>query len=189
MAKENEVAILDINRKQVIRRLHELKARHVGVYRFKRIEFLLKGDVNGSHSWARVRTDGKETTVTVKETQGKGGFTSTNEHEIKTDNFRETIRIITKLIDPKLIIYFENERDAYLLGNAYITIDKWPRIPAFVEIEAPLMKNVRATYKLLGIQGMFVGNAPIHDIYKLYGLDFRKVMAENRGKLKALLTR
>lgn len=187
MNKENEIEILDINRKDVTDRLKEMKARHVGHHRFRRIEFLLKGNVKGSHSWGRVRTDGDKTTITLKEMKGKGGFTSMDEYEISTNDFGEASRIMTKIINPKILLYFENERDAYMLGKAYVTIDKWPGIPAFIEIEAPSMKIVKDTYKRLRIKGRFVGNSPIHKVYELYGLDFKKVMAKNEPKLRSLL--
>jgi adenylate cyclase, class 2 len=187
MGTENEIEILDVKRNDVVKRLKELKAKHVGNHKFKRIEFLLKGDVHGGHSWGRIRTDGKETTITLKETKGKQGFSSMKEYEIKTDDFEEAVRIMTKIINTKILLYFENEREAYRLGNSYITIDKWPEIPHFVEIEAPSLKEVRETYKKLKIEGKFVGNAPIHKIYSLYNLDFKKVMGKNKTKLKKLM--
>lgn len=157
-----------------------------GSHRFRRIEFLIGGDVHGRHSWARVRTDGGETTITLKETQGGAGFTSMKEYEVKADDFEEAVRIMGRLTRSK-VIYFENERDAYFLGDAYVTIDKWPGIPALVEIEAPTMKKVRDAYKTLGIKGRFAGNTTIHKIYRMYGLDFRKVMGKNAPKLRKML--
>ncbi len=172
----------------MLKRLKELRVKHTGRYKFRRIEFLLKGNIKGSHSWGRVRTDGKDTTITIKEMLGKGGYNPMNEYEIKTNNFSETVKIITKLINSKLVIYFENDRDAYLLGKAHITIDKWPGIPPFIEIEAPSMPIVKAIYKKLKVKGRFIGNSPIHKIYELYGLNFREVMKKNAPKLKKLLS-
>ncbi|VVB77386.1 Uncharacterised protein [uncultured archaeon] len=186
MGKESEIEILDIDKAEVTRRLAELRARHEGVHRFRRIEFLLGGDSNGAHSWGRVRTNGKETTITVKEMSGRGGFSSMKEFEVTADDFSEAVRIMSRLIDPKAMLYFENERDAYWLGDAYVTIDKWPEIPAYLEIEAPSMASVKKARALLGVKGKFVGNANIHKIYESYGLDFRKVMAKNGPKLAKL---
>lgn len=188
MGEEHEIVILDIKRKEVLSRLRKLKARHVGTRNFKRIEFLLKGDIHRGHSWGRVRTDGKETTITLKETQGKGGFTPMKEYEVTADNFGEAARIMTKLVAPKILLYFENERDAYVLGKAQITIDKWPAIPAYVEIEAPSMAEVKRAYKRIDISGRFIGNISIHKIYESYGLNFEKVMAKNKPKLDRLLS-
>jgi adenylate cyclase class 2 len=186
MGKENEIAILDIDKSKVIKRLKELKFKPLGKSRFKRIEFMLDGDLGSGHSWIRVRTDGKETTITFKEMKGEGGFAAMDEFEVKASSFTDSVKIMSKLADSK-IVYFENERDAYMLGHAYVTIDKWPQIPAFVEIEAPSIKTLKETYKLLKIKGKFVGNASIHNIYKQYGLNFEDVVSKNKPKLKKLL--
>jgi adenylate cyclase class 2 len=186
---EHEITILDVKRSEVLARLRKLKARHIGSHKFRRVEFLVKGNVGGGHSWGRVRTNGKETTITLKETQGKGGFTSMKEYEVKADNFEEAARIMTRLVGSRIVVYFENERDAYRLGDAQVTIDKWPEIPAYVEIEAPSMAAVKKAYKRLNITGKFVGNISIHKIYGHYGLSFEKVMAKNRPKLNRLLGR
>ncbi len=187
MGKESEVAILDIDRKEVARRLRELHAKRTGTYAFRRMEFLLRGSVKGTHSWGRVRTDGKETTITLKEMHGKGGFTSMNEYEVGVDDFEEAMRMMDRLVRPKLATYFENTREAYSLGRAQVTIDKWPEIPAFVEIEAPTMDEVKKAYRLLGIKGRLVGNSPIHKIYDLYGLKFKEVMSKNEPELRRIL--
>ena len=186
MSKEREIVILDIERKEVIKRLKELTARHIGEYKFKRIEFMLDGDIGSGHSWVRVRTDGKSATITLKETKGEGGFGAMEEYEVKTDNFADTVRIMSKIAKTK-IIYFENWKRRHMLKQAYITIDKWPGIPAFVEIEAPSMKILKETYKRLGIKGKFFGTASIDRIYKNYGLNFRKVVERNEPELKRLL--
>ncbi len=175
-----------MNRKEVVGRLRQLGAKRLGTHRFRRIEFLLGGNIKNSHSWVRVRTDGKKTTVTLKEQYGIGGFAPMGEYEVNVDNFREMVNIMSKLTKSKLL-YFENSREAYLLNGSNVTIDKWPFIPTFVEIESPSTKKLRETYKMLKISGNFVGNSPIHKIYGKYGLDFRKAMDRNQPKLRKLL--
>ncbi len=186
MAKEREIMILDVKRSQVIARLKRLGAKHVGDHRFRRMEFMLDGKIGAGHAWVRVRTDGTATTLTLKEMHKKGGFTPMSEYEVKTNDFRETLRIMSRLAR-KECIYFENSREAYSLWGAYITLDKWPGIPLYVEIEAPTDSRLRQVYKKLAIEGKFAGNAAIHDVYKRYGLDFEKVARANSGKLKELL--
>lgn len=188
MGKENEIEILDIDKKQVIKRLNELGAKYLGKSRFKRIEFMLDGDIGSGHSWVRVRTDGKDTTITLKEMEAEKDFGTMGEWEIKTNKFLDAVKIMSKITDSKLV-YFENDRDAYILENTYITIDKWPEIPVFLEIEAPSIKKLKEMYKRLKIKGKFFGSASIDSIYKNYGLDFRKVVEKNESKLKKLLAK
>jgi adenylate cyclase class 2 len=186
MGRESEIEILDVRRDEVVRRLRELRAKHEGVHKFRRMEFLIEGDSHGRHSWVRVRTDGKETTITLKETRGRSGFSSMKEYEVEVSDFEEALRIMGRLSGTKPL-YFENERDAYRLGDAQVTIDKWPGIPEFVEIEAPTMGRVREVYKKLGIGGTLIGNEPIHKTYERYGLEFRATMSKNEPKLRRIL--
>ena len=180
MAKEHEIDILEINKPEAARRLRKLGATYRGHLRYRRIEFLIDGKVGGGHSWARVRTDGKETTITVKRFRGK--HLPMDEHEISTGNFEDAVRLMSKLTRSK-IFYFENERDVYELGGATITIDKWPLIPPFMEIEGKSMAQVKSLYNRLGIGGEMVGNATMDSIFKRYGLDFRKEMSKKQEEL------
>jgi adenylate cyclase, class 2 len=189
VANENEIMVLDVKKSQVVGKLKKLNAKPVGKYHFKRIEFLLDGDAHGKHSWGRVRSDGKNTTITLKEMTGSGSFKSMEEYEIKTDNFENAVKVICKITKSKHITYFENQRDAYQLGRTSVTIDKWPKIPYFVEIEAPSMKIAKQTYKKLQINGKLIANTSIHKIYENYGLEFRKVMSKNDNKLKRLINK
>lgn len=187
MSKENEIAVLDINRTKVLAKLKKLGARHEGKHNFKRIEFLINGNVKGSHSWGRVRTDGKTTTITIKWLDGNSKFSPMDEFEIKTNDFKDSVKLMSKLVNPESFLYFENVRTAYRLGNSYITLDKWPGIPLFLEVEAPSTGIARSIYKKLGVKGKFVGNVSIHKIYESYRLDFVEVMKENNPKIKKLL--
>lgn len=186
MAKECEIEVLDINAAAVSRRLRELGARFEGRYGFRRVEFMVNGKGSGTHSWMRVRTDGRKTTVTLKEIDGTSRMSPMVEHEMEASDFATAVRIMTRLARSRPF-YFENTRRAYRLGKTYVTIDKWPRIPSFLEIEAPSMKDAMSLYRRMGVSGRFVGNIPIHKVYSSYGLDFRETMGKNDTKLKALL--
>ncbi len=186
MPKEYEVDILNINREEAVARLNELGAKHVGTHHFRRMEFRLEGDSDAGHSWIRVRTDGKKTTLTMK-TYNLGGFNPMDEYEVETGGFEDTIRIMSRLAKSRCI-YFENDRDAYRLDDLYITLDKWPEIPLFMEIEAPDEAKLRAAAAMIGIKGELIGNCVINDVYKRYGLTFLEVVGKNDHKLKELLS-
>ena len=185
MGKELEVAILNVDEKEVRRRLTELNAMHTGQYNFSRVELMLEGEIGSGKSWIRVRTDGKETTMTFKRMEGEGDFAPMEEYEVKTDNFVNTVKILNSISNK--LSYFENERDAYTLDSTYITIDKWPEIPTFVEIEAPTVKKLKEINERLGIRGDFVGNVSIDSIYRSYGKDFKAIVEKNRSRLMRLL--
>ncbi|MDE1865722.1 MAG: CYTH domain-containing protein [Candidatus Micrarchaeota archaeon] len=184
MAKEHEIDILEVDRAEAARRLKQLGADYNGHVRYRRIEWLIGGRIGKMHSWGRVRTDGKNTTITVKRFRGK--HLPMDEHEISANSFEEAVRLVSRLTRSK-IFYFENERDIYRLDGATITLDKWPLVPLFMEIESRSMSHANELYKRLGIKGELVGNATIDSIFKRYGLDFRKEMSRNNGKLERIL--
>ena len=184
MAKEHEIDILEIDRQEATKRLRQLGAVYKGHLQYRRIEFLLGGKVGSKHSWGRVRTDGRKTTITVKRFRGK--HLPMDEHEIVTDNFEEAVKLMSRMTRSR-IFYFENERDRYELDGATITLDKWPRVPLFMEIESRSMGHAKELYKKLGIKGEMVGNATIDSIFKRYGFDFRKEMRKNDPKLRRII--
>jgi adenylate cyclase class IV len=186
MAKECEVDILDIDKGAAERRLREMGAKYKGHTKFRRIEFLIGRKRAGPHSWARVRTDGRVTTITVKRFRGKR--LPMEEHEVEVGDFESAVRVMGKLTRSELS-YFENERDSYELGRAKITIDKWPGIPHLIEIEGPSMAYVKNLHKKLGITGEFRGNAHLDSVYKRYKLNFKDVVAKDQSRLRKILDR
>jgi len=121
MAKEHEIDILDVDKREVERRLRKLGARYNGHTRFRRIEFVVGGDIKKHHSWVRVRTDGRKTVITFKQMKGKNQ--PMEEREVTVDSFGDAVRIMSRLARSR-VMYFENERDSYEFGGAKITIDK-----------------------------------------------------------------
>ena len=55
MGKELEVAILNVDEKEVRRRLTELNAMHTGQYNFSRVELMLEGEIGRGKSQIRVK--------------------------------------------------------------------------------------------------------------------------------------
>lgn len=182
MAKEIELKIMDVDKGEVLKRLKSLGARHIGTYDFRRIIFVLD---KSKSKWLRVRTDGKKHTLTMKVRTGGARLTGTEEYEVEVSDFVETARMLCKIYkDP---LYEENKRIEYSLKGAQVTIDKWPEIPWFVEIEAKRADEVRKVQKLLHIKGRPVGNISAADGYRMYGLNLFKIAGRNRAKLDRLI--
>ncbi len=184
MGKEHEIMICGVDRDGVIGKLKEIGAEFRGKFEFKRVEFMVDGEPGAGHSWIRIRTDGTKTTLALKH------FYSDNEamdeYEVKTNDFKETVKIMSKLANSE-ILYFETSREAYALGDVQITIDKWPEIPHFVEIEAPSNERLQKARAEIAISGKFAGNAAINEVYRMYGLDFADTVRKNSSKMAELL--
>jgi adenylate cyclase class 2 len=184
VAKEHEIVVIDIDKQEVERKLKSSGAKYKGHSEYRRIEFLIGGKRARKHSWGRVRTDGKETTITVKRYISKQ--LPMEEHEISVENFEETVRLISKITLSKPC-YFENSRDLYIYKKAKVTIDKWPGIPHYIEIEGPSMAYVKKLYEDMKIKGSFIGNPTLEDVYDRYGLKFSRVVEKDQVKLRKIL--
>ena len=182
MVKEIELRITDIDVKQAKRRLREAGARHIAYKKLTRFEIRLVNTPKLKR-WLRVRTDGKKTTFTMKENRGL----KENVHEFETEveDFRTMGRILLAAFPGNLKAFIESTRDIYALDGTEITIDKWPEIPHFMEIEGKSRAQVNAVYRKLKIAGKPVGN--IWDIYRLYGLSFAKVNVKSDSAVRKLL--
>ena len=69
------------------------------------MEFLVSRNRKGAHSWARVRTDGKRTHITLKETKGNSDFEPMEEQEVLASDFERAVKIMSKLARSKAIYF------------------------------------------------------------------------------------
>ena len=82
--------------------------------------------------FVRLRDEGERVTLTYKRMTEEGVL----EEEERVESFKVTRRLLEHM---RLIFssYQENFRTTYTLDEAVITLDEWPGIPPFLEIEAP----------------------------------------------------
>ncbi|MCL4389151.1 MAG: CYTH domain-containing protein [Candidatus Marsarchaeota archaeon] len=182
--KEIELKIIGIDRKEAVLRLNEIGAKKRGTHHFKRIIGYLI-DRPGMQSWIRLRTDGKTTTITLKEQRG-AGLNQTDEYEINVSDFKEAAMIMCRLF--KELLYEETTRTEYLFEGASITIDQWPGLPLIMEIEGKDQEQVKTIYKKLKISGRPIGNISSSKVYKLYGKDISKISKHvSKGNIKRFI--
>lgn len=121
------------------------------------------------NSWIRLRTNGIETTLTIKEI-ANAKIDGTKECEIVVSDFNTTDELLNKLG------YFarskqENRRIRYMLDNVEIDIDFWPLIPTYVEFEAPTQQDIENVCNKLGIDFNTLTTMDVNAIYTHYGYD------------------
>ena len=184
VVKEIELRIVGIDKSAITRRLRSIGAKHVAFRRFKRLEVRLVNTPEFKR-WLRLRSDGKSAIFTMKENHGRKE--NVHEYSVGVKDFDAMGMIMIRSFSKNLKAYLESERDEWKLDGTEITIDKWPRIPHFMEIEGRSKAQVRKVYKKIGSPGKPIGN--IWDVYRLYGLSFAKVArASNSTILKKLRT-
>lgn len=167
---EIETKIADIDRKALEKQFKANKVKFLENVSFKRWVFVLSHK-NGKDEFIRVRTDGKKTTLTYKLRKGKG-LRNTEEIETEVESFDETVEILSRLIKEKY--YQESTREIYSYKRVEITINKWPRIPEYMEIEGPGAKEIYGCIRDLKIEGKVLGNIGIAKLYEYYGKSIRK---------------
>ncbi len=115
---EYEIRVLEIDKKEIIKKLESLKAKKVFnnlqqryVYDFKPKE---------ENRWLRLRTNGVKTTLTIKDVSKKS-IDGTKELEIIVDDFEKTNMILKELgYIPKG--YQENKRLQYNLNGVKLIL-------------------------------------------------------------------
>lgn len=153
--------------------LKELGARSLGVLEFKRAVL----DVNplNPNKWIRVRTDGKVTTLAVKE-RISSEADGTSETELETEDFDKTLDILLALQGLRPRSIQENRRDLYQLAEAEVSIDTWPLIGDVLEIEALNEAVITEAAEKLGIEKSALTGMTVEQYYlEKLGVDVKTI--------------
>jgi len=182
MAQEFETKILNINVLEIEKKLIDLGAKKQPEVLMKRWVFVI--DPN-NYEWIRLRDNGHKTTITYKKKTGTA-ISQTEEIEVEVDDFEKTVEILSK-IKFKEKYYQENKRKLFILKDIEFTIDTWPLIPTYLEIESLNEEKVKQGLSLLKLDDKDVGNLSVKDVYLKYNIDlhsYPELKFENRKKFK-----
>lgn len=169
MNYEREVTILDIDEKDFIKKLLDNGAVKESEYLQRRYTYDFK-PVN-PNKWIRLRTNGEKTTLTIKEIKNKNTIDGTLEMETIVGNF-DIMNDILKELGYTYRNYQENYRKVYIMGGAEISIDSWPLIPTYVEIEGKTNQDVLNVLEKLGYSLEDTTTLDVTSIYnEVYGID------------------
>ena len=155
---EYEVRVLEIDVLNFQKKLEELGA----VKKWERLQKRYTYDFTPKrdNSWVRLRTNGEETTLTIKTVVDKNDLGGTQEHEVVVSDF-EKMNDILEMLGYKHRNYQENKRIRYILDEVEIDIDTWPKIPTYLEIEGA---SEEAVYHVLEVLGFNKGDATTMDM-------------------------
>ncbi len=167
MNTEYEVRVLEINHDEMVKKLESLNAE----FRFSSLQQRLVYDLKPKqeNKWIRLRTDGKKTTLTIKDLQAKS-IDGTKELEIIVDDF-DKANLILEELGFKNRGFQQNKRTQYILDGVEIDLDRWPLIPEYMEIEGKDEKSVYDTLDKLGINKEDIVTLDVASIYDHYGFD------------------
>ncbi|PIX99662.1 adenylate cyclase, partial [bacterium (Candidatus Howlettbacteria) CG_4_10_14_3_um_filter_37_10] len=174
MDQEFETHVLEINEEEIANKLRKLGAKEDSEVFQKRWVFNI-GNTGESckGEWIRLRQVGDKTELTYKNKSGKG-MSETEEIEVEVSDFEKTAKLLSKL-NCNGLYYQENKRRMFKLDGIEFTIDSWPMIPTYLEVEADNEEKVKEGIKLLGLEGKDSGHLGTLTIYKKYGIDLHSI--------------
>ena len=147
MKSEYEIRFLDIDKDKLIKKLEEIGADFIGDWLQKRYVYDFNPKLK--NKWIRLRTNGEESTLTIKEIIDNK-MDGTKELEIVVSDFENTNKILEELGYFARSIQM-NKRRRYILDEVEIDIDTWPGINTYVEFEGKDEESIRNLVQKLGI--------------------------------------
>jgi adenylate cyclase, class 2 len=116
--------------------------------------------------WIRVRDEGERTTLAYKQLDDRT-LHGTKEIEVVVSDFQKSCDFLGAIgLEAKS--YQETKREKWRLGNVEITIDTWPWIPSFVEIEALSENDLKKAVRLLGLDWDRAMHGSVETIYQMH---------------------
>lgn len=150
MQVEYEATFTDIDKGEIRNRLLSVGAN------LEREEFLQRrtvfhlpvgNDIKGG--WVRVRDEGDKITMSVKVVDGSG-IEDQKESCLVVDNYQEAETFL-QVIGCTRKSYQETRRELWRLDEAEVTIDTWPFLEPFIEVEGASEAVVKAVSEKLSM--------------------------------------
>lgn len=135
----------------------------------KRIVFNLPKvhEINGG--WLRVRDEGDKITMSIKIVDGNK-IENQKETQLVIDSFDNAVSLLES-IGCENKAYQETKRELWELDGVEITIDEWPFLEPFVEIEGISKKEVKSVANKLGFNYSTEVFEAVDELYsKKYGI-------------------
>jgi predicted adenylyl cyclase CyaB len=125
----------------------------------------------GHRTCIRVRDEGDAIRLSLKVSAGGNGkLTDQKEIDIEVSDFDKTVKIF-EAAGIKFNRYQKNLRETWKFDGVEITIDTWPGLETFTEIEASSEKRVKEVADKLGFDWNKKLIVPASDVYvKVYGI-------------------
>lgn len=116
--------------------------------------------------WARVRDEGFRVTMSYKQLNDRT-LHGTKEVGLIVDDFERACDFLNDL-GLKPYSYQETKREQWQAGDVAVSIDTWPWIPTFVELEAPDERTLALAADGLGLLMAAALHGSVEVAYKKY---------------------
>lgn len=147
MQIEFEAKFLNVDKDKVRSQLKKIGAKMVyPEFLMKRVTFDPPIDIPGG--WLRVRQEPNKVTMTLKAVTGNK-ISDQREINLEVNSAEEAIKFLSE-IGAKRKSRQETLRELWLLDGVEITIDTWPGVPTFVEVEGKDEQSIKIVAEKLG---------------------------------------
>lgn len=165
---EIEAKFLDVDAEDIRAQLKVLEAeRTSSEILMKRATFdFADRRLNEKQGWVRLRDEGTRVTLTYKQ-ENNASLTGMLEAETVVHSY-EAADAFLRAIGLEQTSFQESRRETWKLGETEITIDTWPWLPTFVEIEGPTEDTVRSLAQTLGFAFEDALHGGINHVYTEY---------------------
>ena len=165
MEVEIEAKFLDINPEEIRGKLKKLGARMVYPERLMRRK-VFEHPTNKENDWIRVRDEGDKITLSYKKLFDRS-LHGTKEVVVEISDFEKACDILQGA-QLRFVSYQETKREKWELGGSEITIDTWPWIPTFVEIESASEEKVKEVAERLRFRWEDALHGSVETAYQKY---------------------
>lgn len=149
MQVEYEATFENINKDDIRRNLKAIGAELVRPeFMQRRVVFNFPKGYGIKGGWLRVRDEGDKNTMSLKVVDGEG-IERQKEIEIIVNDFASAAELLENIGCEKKA-YQESYRELWKLDEVDITIDEWPFLEPFVEVEGESEEAVKEVSKILG---------------------------------------
>lgn len=147
---EYEATFINIDKDEMRGRLKAAGAELIKPeFLMKRVVFELPVGHEIPGAWLRVRDEGDKITMSLKVVDGDK-IENQKEIQLKIDNFEEGIALL-EATGARQKAFQESRRELWTLDGAEITIDEWPFLEPYVEVEGQSEEIVKAVSAKLGL--------------------------------------
>ncbi|MEK7478065.1 MAG: hypothetical protein AAB645_01700 [Patescibacteria group bacterium] len=142
MKNEVEATFLSVDKDSIRAKLKDAGFKlETPEYMMRRKTFDFSQIAPGRNKWGRVRQESNKVTMTIKEVRGSG-INDTYEVELIVNDFNIAADFFEACNIPAKA-FQENMREVWMRDGIEMTIDTWPGLNPFIEIEGANEKIVR----------------------------------------------
>lgn len=178
MQIEYEATFVRINKEEFRRVLYSFGAElQKSEFLQKRSVFSLPKTSRMVNGWVRVRDESDKITISVKSIEGDA-IHDQKEVCVQVDSF-ESAEFLLESLGCVRKAYQETLRELWLLDDVEVTIDTWPFLDSFVEIEGSSEHAVKEVSEKLGFQWADAKFCAVDQLYEeKYGISKHRINNE-----------